>query len=157
MCTICRRFWHSRQYPSTTDQKPTSSFPVPAVEASLKLSMAKCHFRVQEVDFLGPTLKTKGVAPQMQKIAKFLEKVKFPGSKKALQGYIGFLNYYRNNIPRLTERLNPFLQLLKTTNLKAKIPITPDSKKEFRELNEALNRCCQLALRQPLHVNNWFS
>ena len=52
-------------------------------KAGLKLSMAKCHFGVQEVDFLGRTIKTNGVAPQKQKIAKFLEKVKFPRSKKS--------------------------------------------------------------------------
>ena len=32
----------------------------------------------------------------------------------------------------------------------AKIPITPDIMKEFEEKNEALDRCCQLALRVPL-------
>ena len=112
--------------------------------------MAKCHFGVQELDFLGRTITTNGVAPQEQKIAKFLEKIKFPRSKKALQRYIGFLNYYRNYIPRLAERLTPFFQLLKTTDAKTKIPITPDIMKEFREINEALDRCCQLALRQPL-------
>ena len=119
-------------------------------KAGLKLSMAKCHFGVQEVYFLGRTITTKGVAPQKQKITKFLEKVKFPRSKKALQRYIGFLNYYRNYIPRLAERLTPFFQLLKTTDAKIKIQITPDIVKEFREINEALDRCCQLALRQPL-------
>ena len=119
-------------------------------KAGLKLSMTKCHFGVQELDFLGRTITTKGVAPQKQKIARFLEKVKFPRSKKALQRYIGFLNYYRNYIPRLAERLTPFFQLLKTTDAKTKIPITPDIMKEFREINEALDRCCQLALRQPL-------
>ena len=109
--------------------------------------MAKNHFGVQEVDFLGRTITTKGVVPQKQKITQFLEKVKFPRSKKALQRYIGFLNYYRNYIPRLAERLTPFFQLLKTTDTKAKIPITPDIMKDFREINEALDRCCQLALR----------
>ena len=112
--------------------------------------MAKCHFGVQDVDFLGRTITAKGVAPQKQKIAKFLEKVKFPRSKKALQRYIGFLNYYRIYIPRLAERLTPFFQLLKTTDAKTKVPIIPDIMKEFREINEALDRCCQLALRQPL-------
>ena len=119
-------------------------------KTGLKLSMTKCHFRVQEVDFLGRTITTKGVAPQKLKIAKFLEKVKFPRSKKALQRYIGFSNYYRNYIPRLAERPTPFFQLLKTTDAKTKIPFTPDIMKEFREINKALDRCCQLALRQPL-------
>ena len=50
----------------------------------------------------------------------------------------------------MVERLTPFFQLLKTTDAKTKIPITPDIMKEFREINEALDRCCQLALRQPL-------
>ena len=112
--------------------------------------MTKCHFGVQEVDFLGRTITSKGVAPQKQKIAKFLEKVKFPRSKKALQRYIGFLNYYQKYIPRLAERLTPFFQLLKTTDAKTKIPITPDIMKDFKEINETLDRCCQLALRQPL-------
>ena len=111
--------------------------------------MAKCHFGVQEVDFLGRTITTNRVAPQKQKIAKFLEKVKFPRSIK-LQRYIGFLKFYRNSIPRLAERLTRFFQLLKTTDAKAKLPITPDIMKEFREIDEALDRCCQLALRQPL-------
>ena len=119
-------------------------------KAGLKLSMAKCHFGVQEVDFLGRKITTKRVAPQKRKITKSLEKVKFPRSKKSLQRYIGFLNYYRNYIPRLAERLTPFFQLLKATDTKAKIPITPDILKEFREINKALDRCCQLALRPPL-------
>ena len=94
--------------------------------------MAECHFGVQEVDFLGRTITTKGVAPQKQKVTKFLEKVKFPRSKRALQRYIGFLNYYRNYIPRLAEPLTPFYQIVKTTDAKTKIPITPDIMKEFR-------------------------
>ena len=119
-------------------------------KAGLKLSMAKCHFGVQEVDFLVRTITTNGVAPQKQKITEFLEKVRFPRSKKALQRYICFLNYYQNYIPRLAKRLTPFFQLLKTTDAKTKFPITPDIMKEFRKINEALDRCCQLALRQPL-------
>ena len=39
-------------------------------KAALKLSMTKCHFGVQEVDFLGRTITTKGVAPQKQKIPR---------------------------------------------------------------------------------------
>ena len=72
-------------------------------KAGLELSMAKCHFGVQEVDFLGRTITTKRIAPQKQETTKFLEKVKFPRSKKTLQRYIRFLNYYQNYIPRLAK------------------------------------------------------
>ena len=50
----------------------------------------------------------------------------------------------------LAERLTPCFQLLKTTDAKAKIPITPDIMNEFREINEALHRYSQLALRRRL-------
>ena len=80
--------------------------------AGLKLSMSKCHFGVKQVDFLGRTITPDGVAPQADKVTDFLSKLRFPKSKKALQRYIGFLNYYRNYIRRLSERLSPFFKLL---------------------------------------------
>ena len=65
-------------------------------EAGLKLTMHKCHFGAKEIDFLGRTITPQGVKPQKQNVQNFLEKTKFPKSKKALQRYLGFLNYYRN-------------------------------------------------------------
>ena len=84
--------------------------------AGLKLTMSKCHFGVKQVDFLGRTITPTGVAPQADKVKDFLSKLRFPKYKKALQRYIGFVNYYRNYIPRLSERLSPFFQLLKETS-----------------------------------------
>ena len=63
-------------------------------EAGLKLTMHKCHFGAREIDFLGRTITPQGVKPQKQNVQNFLEKTKFPKSKKALQRYLGFLNYY---------------------------------------------------------------
>ena len=119
-------------------------------KTGLKISMAKCDFGVQEIDFAGRTITTIVVAPQKQKITKFLETVNFLLSKKAPQRYIGLLIYYRNNIPILAERLALFFQLLKTTDAMTKISITPDIIKESWEIDQALDRCCQLAVRQPL-------
>ena len=112
--------------------------------AGLKLTMSKCHFGVK-VDFLGRTITPEGVAPQVDK--DFLSKLKFPKSKKALQRYIGFLNYYRNYLPRLSERLSPFFKLLEETT---KFYIPTNLVEEFTSLNKLLENSCQLALRQPL-------
>ena len=53
--------------------------------AGLKLTIEKCHFGVRQVEFLGRTISSEGVSPQAHKIQKFLNKLRFPKSKKALQ------------------------------------------------------------------------
>ena len=51
-------------------------------KTGLKLTIAKRHFGIQQVDFLGHTIKPQGVNPRKLKIVNFLEKVKFSRSKK---------------------------------------------------------------------------
>ena len=70
-------------------------------KAGLKLTIEKCHFGVTQIEFLGRTITPERVAPQDQKVKNFLSKVRFPKSKKQVQEYIAFFNYYRNYIPRL--------------------------------------------------------
>ena len=41
-------------------------------EASLKLTMHKCHFGAKEIDFLGRTITPQGVKPQKQNVQNFL-------------------------------------------------------------------------------------
>ena len=65
-------------------------------QAGLKLTIEKCHFGVRQVEFLGRTISPEGISPQSRKVQKFLNKLRFPKSKKALQRYLGFVNYYRN-------------------------------------------------------------
>ena len=109
--------------------------------------MSKCHFGVKQVDFLGRTITPEGVYPQVDKVKDFLAKLKFPKSKKGLQRYIGFLNYYKNYIPRLSERLTPFFKLLKETN---QFYISTELTSNFEQLNNLLLQSCQMALKQPL-------
>ena len=115
--------------------------------AGLKLTMHKCHFGATEIDFLGRTITPEGVKPQKERITNFLEKTKFPKSKKAVQRYLGFLNYYRNYIPRLSEKLAPFFQLLKKDK---KVLVTTELIQQFNEINRDLDKCSQVALKQPL-------
>ena len=116
-------------------------------QVALKLTIEKCHFRVRQVEFLGRTISSEGVSPQTHKLQNFLKKLRLPKSKKALQRYLGFVNYYRNYIPRMAEKLNPFYKLLK-----AEVPvnITSELKETFDSVNKALSDACQLALKQPI-------
>ena len=116
-------------------------------QAGLKLTIEKCHFGVRQVEFLGRTISPEGISPQARKIQNFLAKLRFPKSKKTLQRYLGFVNYHRNYIPRMAEKLNPFYKLLKT---EVPINITSDLKETFDSVNTALSNACELALKQPI-------
>ena len=77
-------------------------------QAGLKLTTEKCHFGVRQVELLGRTNSPEGISPQARKIHNFLDKLRFLKSKKALQRYLGFVNYYRKYITRMAEKLHPF-------------------------------------------------
>ena len=116
-------------------------------QAGLKLTIEKCHFGVRQVEFLGRTISPEGISPQARKTQNFLDKLRFPKSKKALQRYLGFVNYYRNYIPRMAEKLNPFYKLLET---EVPINITSELEQTFDSVNKALSGACELALKQPI-------
>ena len=113
----------------------------------LKLTIEKCHFGVRQVEFLGRTISSEGVSPQTHKNQNILSKLRFLNSKRALQRYLGFLNYYRNYIPRVAEQLNPFYKLLKAEVL---IHVTSELKETFDSVNKALSDACELALKQSI-------
>ena len=109
--------------------------------------MHKCHFGATEIYFLGRTITSQGVKPQTQNVQNFLEKTKFPKLIKAMQRNSGFLNYYRNYVPRLSERLAPFYKMLKSDE---KVLVSKELVQQFEEINKVLDRCCDLALQQPI-------
>ena len=109
--------------------------------------MSKSLFGVKQVDFLGRTITPHGVAPRADKVKDFLSKLPFTKSKQALQRYIGFLNFYRNYIPRLSERLAPFFKLPKETS---QFYVLTNLVEDFTNLYKLLENFCQLELKQPL-------
>ena len=52
-------------------------------KAGLKRTMAKCHFGVKQVDFLGRTITPQGVSPQTKKVKQFLKKTQISEIQKS--------------------------------------------------------------------------
>ena len=113
----------------------------------MKLTIEKCHFGVTQVEFLGRTISPEGISTQARRIQNFLDKLRFPKSKKALQRYLCFVNYYRNYIPRMAEKLNALYKLLKT---EVPINITSQLKETFDSVNRAFSDACESELKQPI-------
>ena len=81
-------------------------------QAALKLKIEKCHLGVRQVEFLGRTFSPERISPQALKIQNFLDNLRFPKSKKALQPYLGYVKYYKKGFPRMAEKPNPFYKVL---------------------------------------------
>ena len=119
-------------------------------QAGLKLTIEKCHFEVRHVEFLRRTISPEGIWPQALKTQNCLDKLRFPKPKKALHRDLSFVDYYRNYIPRMAEKLNPFYKLPKT---EVPVNITSELKETFDSVNKALGDACELALKQPTPGN----
>ena len=111
------------------------------------MTIENCHFVVRQVEFLGRAIALEGISPQARKIQNFFDKLRFPKSRKALQRYLGFVNYYKNYIPRMAEKPNPFYKLLKT---EVSINVTSELKETFHSVNKALSDSFELSLKQPV-------
>ena len=116
-------------------------------KAGLKLSMSKCEFGHPQIDFLRRSITSKGVALLEDKIDKLLKTIKLPTSVKLLQRYIGFVQFYRQYIPRLAEKLTPLYKLLQKD---VKFQLTQQHKDLIFKINENLAKAAKLSLPLPL-------
>ena len=116
-------------------------------KAGLPLSMSKCAFGHPKIEFLGRSITTKDIAPLEGRIDNFLKKLKLPISVKSLQRYIGFVQFYRQYIPKLAEKLVPLYKLLQKD---VKFVLTQVHKDAIFDINENLARAAKLSLRLPL-------
>ena len=116
-------------------------------QAGLKLTIEKFHFGVRQVEFLGKQISLEELSPQSRKIHKFLDKLRFPKSKKAIERYLEFVNYHTKDIPRMAAKLNPFYKFRK---IELPINITSELIDTFDSANKTLSDACKLALKQPI-------
>ena len=86
-------------------------------------------------------------SPARSKSQKISLQSPLPQIQKTSSQNIGFVNYYRNYIPRLSEKLIGMYELLKADS---KIRISEELVDNFREINASLAEACGLALRQPI-------
>ena len=76
--------------------------------AGLAISLKKCKFGADSVDYLGYKVSAEGLTPINKKV-EALTKFPEPTKQKELLAFLGALNYYRTSLPKLKpeESINP--------------------------------------------------
>jgi hypothetical protein len=62
-------------------------------DTNLQAKMKKCKFHVQETEFLGHKITTKGIKTDKAKV-QAIQDWPTPKNLKELQSFIGLINYY---------------------------------------------------------------
>jgi hypothetical protein len=100
----------------------------------LALNLEKCLFAVSELDFLGHRISVVGVALLRDNVQVILDFPK-PADCKALQRFLGMMNFYRRFRPCVDGTLRPLTATL-SGNPKV-LPWTPDMETAFAAAKEA--------------------
>jgi hypothetical protein len=101
----------------------------------LALNLEKSMFAVSELDFLGHRISATGVAPLRDNVQVILDFPK-PTDCKAMQRFLGMVNFYCRFLPSVTGTLRPLTAAL-SGNSKV-LPWTPDMETAFAAAKAAL-------------------
>ena len=115
-------------------------------KSGLKISPKKCEIGTQRMKFLGNVVTPQGVTAEEAKISTFLSKIKMQRAVKQVKRLIGFVQFFRNYMPSLGEKLIPFYKLMKK---QIDFEITEDHYKNLETLKADLIQATTLTLRLP--------
>ena len=106
-------------------------------EHGLKLNLDKCEFGMSEVPYLGHTLTPDGVRPGKDKTAAIAEITELK-SKKALRGWLGLINYFRNYIGHFARKAAPLHRLTRNDSEWSGGKLPPEAEAAFQLLKKEL-------------------
>ena len=115
-------------------------------KSGLKLSPNKCEIGTQRMKFLGNIITPAGISPEQEKISTFLKKIKMPQTVKQVKRLIGFVQFFRNYMPSLGEKLIPFYRLLRKD---IAFQTNEEHQKSLEVLKHDLIQATDITLRLP--------
>ncbi|KAK9395445.1 retrotransposon-derived protein PEG10 [Crotalus adamanteus] len=83
------------------------------LNAKLYVKLSKCEFHRTQLDYLGYRISNEGIEMDPAKVKTIIE-WQPPRTRKQLQSFLGFANFYRQFIPSFAEIALPLTELLKT-------------------------------------------
>jgi hypothetical protein len=118
----------------------------------LALNLEKCVFAVSELDFLGHRISAAGVAVLRENVQVILD-FPIPTDCKAMQRFLGMINFYRRFLPDVAGTLRLLTAAL-SGNPKTR-PWTPDMETTFSVAKVALVAAVPLLTPSPERSSPW--
>ena len=117
-------------------------------EHGLIVNLAKCQFGLPDIDFLGHRISSRGAVPlpsKVQAVADF----PCPVSVKALQEFLGMVNFYNRFLPCAAHLLRSLYEALRLKKANDQVDWTPEWIQAFDGAKSALANAALLAHPVP--------
>ena len=114
----------------------------------LIVNPAKCQFGRIAIDFLGHRITKEGAVPLPSKVAAVAD-FKRPLTVRALQEFLGMVNFYHRFVPRAARLMRPLYEALKGKTTKHIIDWTAEREAAFGDTKRALAEATMLAHPLP--------
>ena len=112
----------------------------------LVVNVSKCTFGVESLDFLGHRINCDGIVPLPDKVSVITEYPQ-PETVKALQEFVGMVNFYHRFIPAAAQLMSPLFEAL--TNQTKTLVWNDTMAQAFDNIKEALAKATLLV--HPRH------
>jgi hypothetical protein len=132
-------------------------------EKGITISPKKCKLGLDRIEYVGHVIDSEGMSFSDSKIRRVVD-FAVPTSFNTLRSFLGFINYFRNNIPKLSILEEPLARVLNCRDQKKKSKSktqTTDSNKgrkfvwtseaqhAFEKIRDVCNRMPRLFFRDP--------
>ena len=117
-------------------------------ENSLIISLEKCVFGADQVDFLGHHISQQGCSPRKAKMDA-MQSFPPPTDSKQLEQFLGMINFYRKFLPNGAALLKPLYEAVKGTHKKTQLNWTSDMQTAFNAAKCSLSASATLAHPLP--------
>ncbi|XP_061902030.1 uncharacterized protein LOC133649214, partial [Entelurus aequoreus] len=113
-------------------------------EHGLIVNPSKCQFGLSEIDFLGHRISSLGAIPLPSKVHVVADFPR-PSTVKALQEFLGMINFYNRFLPRAAHLLQPLYGALRNKKASDSLEWSPQRVQAFHRAKSALAEAALLA------------
>ena len=110
----------------------------------LKISIEKCTFFQNQIDFLGYSITSEGIKPTENKLKEITD-FPAPQDSKSLRRFLGMVGFYRRIIPHFATTVLPLTELIRVSPNSKRLTFNEEENKAFREIKTILGNISALS------------